>query len=94
MIYGLSGILSLMITDRKALEETMMAQAGTQMMNQQNMMGGGKDLRRGSADFLYFVQNYNNVFKAEKENYEILNWKFALDDVEDAFIAKYNKQIK
>ena len=80
MIYGLSGILSLMITDRKALEETMMAQAGTQMMNQQNMMGGGKD--------------YNNVFKAEKENYEILNWKFALDDVEDAFIAKYNKQIK
>lgn len=69
-----------MITDRKALEETMMAQAGTQMMNQQNMMPGGKD--------------YNNVFKAEKENYEILNWKFALEDVEDAFIAKYNKQIK
>jgi len=38
-------------------------------------MGGGKD--------------FNGVFKAEKENYEILNWKCALEDVEDAFIAKY-----
>jgi hypothetical protein len=34
-------------------------------------------------------KDYNGIFKAEKENYEILNWKFALDDVEDAFIAKY-----
>ena len=39
------------------------------------MMGGGKD--------------YNGIFKAEKENYEILNWKFELDDIEDAFIIKY-----
>jgi hypothetical protein len=39
------------------------------------MMGGGKD--------------FNPIFKAEKENYEILNWKFALDDVEDAFVVKY-----
>ena len=38
-------------------------------------MGGGKD--------------FNPIFKAEKENYEILNWKFALDDVEDAFVVKY-----
>ena len=46
------------------------------MMTQQaNMMGGGKD--------------YNGVFKAEKENYEILNWKFELEDVEDALIIKY-----
>lgn len=37
------------------------------------------------------AQDFNNVFKAEKENYEILNWKFALDDVEDAFIAKYTQ---
>ena len=65
-----------MITDRKALEETMMAQAGGAMMQQQqNMMAGGKD--------------YNGIFKAEKENYEILNWKFELEDVEDAFIIKY-----
>ena len=65
-----------MITDRKALEESMMAQAGGAMMQQQQqMMGGGKD--------------YNGIFKAEKENYEILNWKFELDDIEDAFIIKY-----
>ena len=68
-----------MISDRKALEETMMAQAGNPMMNQQAMgMMGGKD--------------FNGIFKAEKENYEILNYKFALEDVEDALIAKYKKQ--
>eukprot|EP00355_Strombidium_rassoulzadegani_P008704 CAMPEP_0168615702 /NCGR_PEP_ID=MMETSP0449_2-20121227/4641_1 /TAXON_ID=1082188 /ORGANISM="Strombidium rassoulzadegani, Strain ras09" /LENGTH=256 /DNA_ID=CAMNT_0008656451 /DNA_START=107 /DNA_END=874 /DNA_ORIENTATION=- len=75
LIYGLSGILSLMITDTKALEETLMAQSGNMMMQNQNMMGGGKD--------------FNQVFKVEKENYEILNWKFALEDIDDAFIAKY-----
>lgn len=69
-----------MITDRKALEESMMAQAGTQMMQQGGgMMGGGKD--------------FTPIFKAEKENYEILNWKFALDDVEDAFVVKYTGQM-
>ena len=68
-----------MISDTKALEESMMAQAGGAMMMQQgNMMGGpGKD--------------FNQVFKAEKENYQILNYKFHLEDVEDAFIAKYKK---
>ena len=54
----------------------MMAQAGTQMMQQGGgMMGGSKD--------------FNPILKAEKENYEILNWKFELDDVEDAFVVKY-----
>tara|TARA_B110000285_G_C14960580_1_gene531473 strand:+ start:500 stop:958 length:459 start_codon:yes stop_codon:yes gene_type:complete len=75
LIYGLSGILQLLITDRAALAESMMAQAGTQMMNQGGMMGQSKD--------------YNPILKAEKENYEILNWKFELDDVEDAFVVKY-----
>lgn len=79
LIYGLSGILSLMITDTKALEESIMAQSGNMMMQNQNMMGGGKD--------------YNQVFKVEKENYEILKWEYALDDVEDAFIAKYQRKI-
>lgn len=35
-------------------------------------------------------QDFNKIFKAEKENFEIVNWKFALDDVEDAFIYKYS----
>ena len=48
------------------------------MMQQQNMMGPGKD--------------FNQVFKAERENYEILNYQFHLEDVEDAFIAKYKRK--
>ena len=74
LIYGLSGIMMLLITDKKALQDALEAQAGTQMMNKP-MMGA--------------TQDFNNVFKAEKENYEIINWKFHLDDVEDAFLAKY-----
>lgn len=77
LIYGLQGILGLMITDTKALEEALMAQSGNMMMQNQNMMGPAKD--------------FNGIFKAEKENYEILNYKFALEDVEDAYIAKYKK---
>jgi hypothetical protein len=81
LIYGLSGILSLMITDTKALEESLMASSGNMMMQNQNMMGGpGKD--------------FNQVFKVEKENYEILNYKFALEEVEDAFIAKYRNKFE
>ena len=38
-------------------------------------------------------KNYNAIFKSEKENYEILNYKFKLDDAEDAFLAKYQKKI-
>ncbi len=64
-----------MISDTKALEESMMAQAGGNMMMQQGMGGTGKD--------------FNQVFKIERENYQILNYKFALEDVEDALIAKY-----
>ena len=59
----------------------MMAQAGTQMMQQ-----GGGGMMGGSKDF-------NPILKAEKENYEILNWKFELDDVEDAFLIKYRGKL-
>ena len=53
-----------------------MAQSGANpMMMNQNPMGGGKD--------------FNQVFKVEKENYQILNYKFALDDIEEALIHKY-----
>ena len=38
-------------------------------------------------------KNYTALFKSEKENYEILSYKFRLDDVEDAFLAKYQKKI-
>jgi hypothetical protein len=38
-------------------------------------------------------KNWNGIFKGEKENYEILNYKFKLDDAEDAFLAKYQKKV-
>lgn len=38
-------------------------------------------------------KNFIALFKSEKENYEILNYKFKLDDAEDAFLAKYQKKI-
>ena len=38
-------------------------------------------------------KNYQVLFKSERENYEILNYKFKLDDVEDAFLAKYQKKL-
>ena len=56
-----------------------MAASGAHMMNQ-NPMG-------------MMGQDFNKIFKAEKENFEILNWKFALDDVEDAFIYKYSGEL-
>lgn len=38
-------------------------------------------------------KNYQAIFKSEKENYEILNYKFKLEDAEDAFLAKYTNKI-
>jgi len=34
-------------------------------------------------------KNYTQLFKAERDFYEILNYKFALEDVEDAFLIKF-----
>ena len=34
-------------------------------------------------------KNYMAIFKGEKENYELINYKFKLDDAEDAFLARY-----
>jgi hypothetical protein len=36
-------------------------------------------------------KNFPAMFKSEKENYEILNYKFKLEDAEDAFLAKSKK---
>ena len=71
-------MLRLFISDRKALDDAinMTKQSQMGMMGQQGPPGG---------------VNFTNVFKAEKENYAILNWKFELDDVEDALIAKYKR---
>ena len=34
-------------------------------------------------------KNFKNLFKNEKDAYDLLNYKFALDDVEDAFLFKF-----
>ena len=72
MVYGLNGILGLVLADNKTIEEMEMMASGAGMMNQQGQQ-----------------KNYKALFKAEKDFYEILNYKFALDDVEDAFLHKF-----
>jgi len=44
------------------------------MMQQQNQMQ---------------AKNYKNLFAAEKENYEIVNYEFKLDDIEEAFVLRH-----
>ena len=73
-------MLRLIISDRKALDDAINASRQGSM----GMMGGAAGPPGGT--------NFTNVFKNEKENYAILNWKFELDDVEEALIAKYNKK--
>jgi len=34
-------------------------------------------------------KNYNNLFKAERENYEIVSYEFKLDGIEEAFILRH-----
>lgn len=35
--------------------------------------------------------NFKALFKSEKESYDLVSYKFGLDDVEDAFLLKANK---
>ena len=73
MVYGLNGILGLVLADNKTIEEMEQMASGAAMMQQQGQ-----------------PKNYKVLFKAEKEFYEILNYKFALTDVEDAFLHKFS----
>ena len=52
------------------------------MPNPAQMMGGQPGMEQ---------KNFAALFKSEKENYEILNYKFRLEDAEDAFLYKYKK---
>jgi len=51
-----------------------------EMMNPSQMMGAQNPAQK----------NYKQMFKVEKDNYEILNYKFGLEDVEEAFLYKYS----
>lgn len=75
LVYGLNGILGLALADSKTIEEMEMMASGAAMMGQQQQQG----------------KNYKALFKAEKDFYDILNYKYGLDDVEEAFMLKFNK---
>jgi hypothetical protein len=81
LIYGLQGILSLIISDAEGLDD--MA----------NMMGPQAQMM-GAAGGMGDQKNYQAIFKSEKENYELINYKFRLEDAEDAFLLKYKRSGK
>jgi hypothetical protein len=59
--------------------------ADNKTIEEMEMMASGAGMmsQQGQA------KNYKLLFKSEKENYEILNYKFGLEDVEDAFLHKF-----
>ena len=73
LIYGLNGVLALILQDQKTIEEMEMMASGAGMMQQNNMQ----------------PKNFKNLFKNEKDAYDLLNYKFALDDVGEAFLFKF-----
>lgn len=79
-MYGLNGILGLVLADNKTIEEMEMMASGAAMMGGQMGGPGGQP------------KNYKALFKGEKDFYEILNYKFALEDVEEAFLQKFRAQ--
>jgi len=50
------------------------------------LMASGANMMQGNQ---MQPQNYMALFKAEKDYYEIISYKYALEDVEDAFLHKF-----
>jgi len=78
LIFGLQGMMSLILSDQEGLDEMNAAMMGPQAQMMQG--GGGME-----------AKNFPLLFKSEKENYELINHTFRLEDAEDAFLAKYSK---
>jgi hypothetical protein len=80
-MYGLSGILGLILQDSKSIEEMeMMQQSG-------GMMGAGA---QGGAAGAMGGKNFTNLFKGEKDYYELVKYDQFLEDAEDAFLLKFS----
>lgn len=60
--------------------------ADNKTIEEMEMMASGAGMMNQQGQ----AKNYKAMFKAEKDFYEILNYKFALDDVEDAFLHKFS----
>ena len=78
LIFGLQGMMSLILSDQEGLDEMNSAMMGPQAQMMQG--AGGME-----------AKNFPLLFKSEKENYELINHTFRLEDAEDAFLAKYSK---
>ena len=76
----MQGVMSLILGDNESVEDM-----GAMMPNPAMMSGGGQPGME--------QKNFAAIFKSEKENYEILNYKFKLEDAEEAFLAKYSGKI-
>jgi len=73
LIYGLNGVLGLLLQDSKSIEEMELMASGAGMMQQNQMQ----------------QKNYKALFKGEREFYDIIGYEFKLDDIEDSFILKH-----
>ena len=82
-MYGLSGILGLILQDAKSIEEMeMMQQSGGMMAGAAGGQGGAAGAMGG--------KNFTNLFKGEKDYYELVKYEQFLDDAEDAFLLKFS----
>jgi len=73
LIYGLNGVLGLMLSDSKSIEEMELMASGAGMMQQNQMQ----------------QKNYNALFKNEREFYDIIGYDFKLDDIEESYLLKH-----
>ena len=73
LIYGLNGVLGLLLQDSKSIEEMELMASGAGMMQQNGMQ----------------QKNYKALFKSEREFYELVGYEHKLDDVEESFLLKH-----
>ena len=74
LVYGLNGVMALLLADQKTIEEMELMASGAGMMQQQAGMQ---------------QKNYQNLFKAEKEYYEIVAYDFKLENIEEEFLLRH-----
>lgn len=74
LVYGLGAVNGLILKDPKSVEQMELMASGAGMMTANNAMQ---------------PKNYPQLFKAEKDYYEIVNYEFALNEIEETFILKH-----
>ena len=72
LIYGLNGVLGLMLADQKSVDEIELMSTGANMMQSNSMQ----------------QKNYKQLFKSERDFYEILGYEHQLDNVEELYLLR------